>query len=161
MLDFGLVKTEDAVRVTRASVIVGTPENMAPELFESAANASPLTDIYALGCVAYALATGHRPFEGSSIAELCNAHLGKPVPAPSLRAHRPIDPTLERVILACLAKRPAERPQSTRAIVALLDRSPRAGAWTRDDAEAFWAAHRERIDELVERRGSRGAEDAA
>ena len=52
VLDFGLVKTDDAARVTRASVIVGTPENMAPELFESAANASPLTDIYALGASA-------------------------------------------------------------------------------------------------------------
>ena len=43
VLDFGLVKAEEAARVTRASVIVGTPENMAPELFESAENASPLT----------------------------------------------------------------------------------------------------------------------
>ena len=55
MLDFGLVKAVDAARVTRASVVVGTPENMAPELFESADNASPLSDIYALGCVGYAL----------------------------------------------------------------------------------------------------------
>ena len=161
VLDFGLVKTEDAARVTRASVIVGTPENMAPELFESAANAAPLTDIYALGCVGYALVTGHRPFEGSSLAELCNAHLGKPVASPSQRANRPVDPTLERVILACLAKRPAERPQSTRAIVALLERSPLARAWTRDDADAFWAAHRDRIDDLVRRRGERADDSAA
>jgi serine/threonine protein kinase len=161
VLDFGLVKTDDAARVTRASVIVGTPENMAPELFESAANAAPLTDIYALGCVGYALVTGHRPFEGSSLAELCNAHLGKPVASPSQRANRPVDPTLERVILACLAKRPAERPQSTRAIVALLERSPLARAWTRDDADAFWAAHRDRIDDLVRRRGQRADDGAA
>ena len=71
-----------------------------------------------------------------------------------------MDPTLERVILACLAKRPAERPQSTRAIVALLERSALAGAWTRDDADAFWAAHRNRIDDLVRRRGAR-ADDSA
>ena len=161
VLDFGLVKTEEALRVTRASVVVGTPENMAPELFESAANASPLSDIYALGCVGYALLTGHRPFAGSSLAELCNAHLGKPVTPPSQRLGRPVDPTLERVILACLAKRTAERPQSTRAIVALLERSPLAGAWTRDEADAFWTAHRARIDDVVNRRGRRADEDAA
>ena len=111
VLDFGLVKTAEALRVTRASVVVGTPENMAPELFESAASASPLSDIYALGCVGYALLTGHRPFAGSSLAELCNAHLGKPVAPPSQRLGRPVDPTLERVVLACLAKRTAERPR--------------------------------------------------
>jgi len=160
VLDFGLVKTDDA-RVTSANVIVGTPENMAPELFESAAHASPLTDIYALGCVAYALVTGRRPFEGSSVAQLCNAHLGKRVLPPSQCANRPIDPILERVILACLAKRPGERPRSTRAIVALLELSPLASGWTRDAADAFWAAHHDRIDDVVKRRGARPAEDAA
>jgi hypothetical protein len=44
------------------------------------------------------------------------------------------------------------------AIVALLDLSPLASAWTRDDADAFWAAHGPRIDDVVKRRG---AEDAA
>ena len=160
VLDFGLVKTDDT-RVTSANVIVGTPENMAPELFESAANASPLSDIYALGCVAYALVTGRRPFEGSSLAALCNAHLGKRALPPSQRANRPVDPILERVILACLGKRPSERPRSTRAVVALLDLSPLASAWTRDAADAFWTAHRERIDDVVKRRGARPAEDAA
>jgi serine/threonine protein kinase len=160
VLDFGLVKAADAARVTSASVVVGTPENMAPELFESADNASVLTDIYALGCVGYALATARRPFEGSSIAELCNAHLGKSVTPPSRRLDRAVDPWLERVILACLAKRPAERPQSTREIVELLERSPLARAWTKDDADAFWAAQRARIDDIVVRRGQRAAEAA-
>ena len=80
---------------------------------------------------------------------------------PSQRLNQPVDPWLERVILACLAKRPAERPQSTREIVELLERSPLAGAWTRDDADAFWAAHRGRIDDIVARRGQRTSEGAA
>ena len=105
--------------------------------------------------------TGRRPFEGSSVAQLCNAHLGKRVLPPSQRAERLVDPILERVILACLAKRPGERPRSTRAIVALLDLSPLASAWTRDDADAFWATHHERIDDVVKRRGARPAADAA
>jgi hypothetical protein len=153
VLDFGLVKAAEA-GLTHDSVVLGTPENMAPELFESADNASPLTDIYALGCVGYALLTGRRPFDGSSLAELCKAHLGKRVVPPSDRLNRAVDPTLERVILACLAKRPAERPQSTNAIVALLERSPLAGSWTRADADAFWATHKTRIEDMVQRQGA-------
>ena len=134
---------------------------MAPELFESADNASALTDIYALGLRRLRAATGRRPFEGSSLAELCNAHLGKPVTPPSVAWVRRSTRWLERVVLACLAKRPAERPQSTREIVALLDRSPLAGAWTHDDADAFWTDHRARIDDIVIRRGQRADEDAS
>ena len=44
---------------------------------------------------------------------------------------------------------------------ALLERSPLARAWTRDDADAFWAAHRDRIDDLVRRRGERADDSAA
>ncbi len=154
VLDFGLVKAaNEAVRVTRASVIVGTPENMAPELFESSENASPATDIYALGCVAYALLTGRQPFEGSSLAELCNAHLTKAVAAPSQRLGRPIDSVLERTVLACLAKRAQERPQSMDDILALLDRSPLAHAWSPADADLFWMTHRARIEAIVRARG--------
>jgi tRNA A-37 threonylcarbamoyl transferase component Bud32 len=154
VLDFGLAKAADAGRLTHDSVVLGTPENMAPELFESADNASPLTDVYALACVGYALLTGRRPFEGSSLAELCKAHLSKRVVPPSERLNRAVDPALERVILACLAKRPAERPQSTNAIVSLLERSPLASAWTRADADAFWATHQIRIEDIVQRQGA-------
>ena len=62
------------------------------------------------------------------------------------------------MILACLAKRPAERPQSTREIVELLERSPLAGAWTKEDADTFWTAHRGRIADIVIRRGERTSE---
>jgi hypothetical protein len=154
VLDFGLVKAaNEAARLTRASVIVGTPENMAPELFDSAANASAATDIYALGCVAYALLTGRRPFEGTSLAELCNAHLTKPVVAPSQRLGRSLDAALERLVVACLAKRPPERPQSMDEVTTLLDRSPLARAWTSEDADLFWTTHRARFEEIVRSRG--------
>jgi hypothetical protein len=153
VLDFGLVKEVDDARVTHAGGIVGTPEYMAPELFESSENASVSSDIYALGCVAYSLLTGRRPFSGSSLAELCNAHLSKQVVPPSRRLRAPVDPTLERLILSCLSKRPAERPRSTREIVMFLELSARTGTWTREDADAFWAAHRDRIATIIASRG--------
>jgi hypothetical protein len=145
VLDFGLVKIADAESVTRTGVVIGTPENMAPELFESADRASPSSDIYALGCVGYYLLTGSRVFEGSSLAELCNAHLSRDPMAPSQRLGRPVDATLERVVMACLAKDPARRPASARAILELFDRSPIARAWSSADAAAFWARNAERI----------------
>ena len=130
---------------------------MAPELFESADNARPLTDLYARGLRRIRLLTGRRPFEGSSLAELCNAHLAKPVSRRRAGWARG-RPWLERVILACLAKGPAERPQSAREIVELLERSPLARAWTKEDADSFWGAERGRIDDIVMRRGRRASE---
>jgi serine/threonine protein kinase len=126
--------------------------------FESAEKASPRSDIYALGCVGYYLVTGQPVFEGSSLSELCNAHLSKtPVP-PSQRLGTPIDGALERLLMSTLAKDPAQRPQSVAEIVALLDRSPVSSRWTAADATAFWAAHGDRLGDEPEE-GPR--EDAA
>ena len=147
VLDFGLAKLADARSMTRDSVVVGTPENMAPELFESSDRASVRSDLYAVGCVGYYLVTGHHVFEGSSLAELCNAHLSRsPVP-PSERLGRAVDPVLERVLLACLAKDPTHRPSTARGILDLFERSSVARDWTSADAAAFWARHGDRIVE--------------
>ncbi|HXJ21748.1 MAG TPA: serine/threonine-protein kinase [Polyangia bacterium] len=136
VVDFGLARVSGSA--TRGSVVVGTPENMAPELFESAEKATPASDLYAVGCVGYALITGRPVFDGVSLAELCNAHLSRtPVP-PSERAGRPVDSLLERLILASLAKDPTRRPRSARDILAMLERSPLANAWTAAQANAFW-----------------------
>jgi tRNA A-37 threonylcarbamoyl transferase component Bud32 len=140
VLDFGLAKIADG-RITRASLVVGTPENMAPELFESAEKASARSDIYALGCAGYYLLTGRRVFEGSTLAELCNAHLSKVPVQPSEWLGRTVDATLERAIMSCLAKNPAERPSSARGLLDLLERSAVARAWSVSDADAFWAQH--------------------
>ncbi len=146
VLDFGLAKIAGGHSVTRHDVVVGTPENMAPELFESSEKASARSDIYAVGCVAYYLLTGQPIFEGSSVAELCNAHLSKaPVP-PSQRLGRTVDSVLERVLLASVAKDPRQRPQSAREILDLFERSsPVARGWTAADAAAFWAEHGEQM----------------
>jgi tRNA A-37 threonylcarbamoyl transferase component Bud32 len=147
VLDFGLAKQADARGMTRASVVVGTPENMAPELFESADKASARSDLYAVGCVGYYLVTGHHVFEGSSLAELCNAHLSRPPVPPSERLGRAVDPMLERVLLSCLAKDSSRRPSTARGILELFERSSVARDWTSADAAAFWARHGDRIVE--------------
>jgi hypothetical protein len=141
VLDFGLAKAPDGGNVTQGSVVIGTPATMAPELFEGADRASTVSDLYAVGCVAYALLTGRSAFDGSSLVELCNAHLTKTPTPPSEILGRAVDPTLERVITACLAKDPRRRPQSAREILALFERSPLVNSWTVADANAFWTTN--------------------
>ena len=148
VLDFGLVRIADSQTVTTSGAVLGTPAAMAPELFESADNAGVASDIYAIGCVGYYLLTGHHVFTGSSLAEMCNAHLSKAPVRPSLRLGRPVDGTLEHALLGCLAKRPANRPRSAAELAALLAESPAQRAWSRADAAAFWTAQTDVAPEL-------------
>lgn len=73
--DFGVVKAaEKSVVATKtAGGMVGTPQYMAPEVWEGA-KVSPATDIYALGCVLYDMLTGTMLFEGTSIPAIMTAH---------------------------------------------------------------------------------------
>jgi RIO-like serine/threonine protein kinase len=141
VLDFGVVLSlKGRGHEIRDKAAVGTPEFMAPEMFESADQASVQSDLYALGGVAYFLLTGAAPFEGQSTAELCMAHLTqKPEPLAARLGQSP-DAALEAALMACLAKRSSSRPSSALSLRALLERSPLSRAWTQADADAWWAA---------------------
>ncbi len=119
LLDFGIAKlskraTEDTWHTEAAAEgVVGTVHYMAPEQLRAEA-ISPRTDLYALGCVAYELLTGHPPFQFGSAAQVAAAHLEK-MPE-RLTAVRPeIPPAVDGFVFSLLAKRPDERPRSARA----------------------------------------------
>src|SRR5215213_10036146 len=82
LLDFGIARAmEGAQQLTRAGLIVGTPEYMAPEVVtgdQAGANA----DLYALGVVAYEMLTGHVPFHGVNTTAVAYAHVHTPPPSP-------------------------------------------------------------------------------
>ncbi len=140
VLDFGLVrevKNDGSVSRSNLNVVVGTPLYLSPEAILTPDTIDARADIYALGCVAYFLATGHTPFHAKSIVELCAHHLHSVPPPPSERHALPQD--LERVILACLEKKPEQRPASARALAELLAGCQDAGTWTQADADAWWA----------------------
>jgi serine/threonine protein kinase len=142
VLDFGLVKETGAADdsgVTAVGHIVGTPQYLAPEgVALGATGMGPRADVYAVGAVAYALLTGQRVFSGKSGAEIIGHHLhSAPVP-PSERLGRPVEPSLERLILACLSKRPEERPEDAGDVLRRLDDEWRGSAWTQRDAREWW-----------------------
>jgi serine/threonine-protein kinase len=115
LLDFGIAKlavdrTGARTSITQTGMVVGTPTHMSPEQ-ASGGSVGPATDIYALGVVAFELATGKLPFTAESSVQLMAKHLDEPPPMP--RSIRPIGLPFERLILDMLSKRPTDRPSAT------------------------------------------------
>ncbi len=101
--------------LTAEGTIVGTFQYMAPEQLEGR-EADARSDIWALGCVLYEMATGKRAFEGTSQASLIAAIMEHEPPA--ITVLKPLTPpALEHLINRCLAKEPAERWQSARDVM--------------------------------------------
>jgi TolB-like protein/Flp pilus assembly protein TadD len=127
VLDFGLatlLKPAGEVEATRsateAGIVAGTVPYMAPEqLMGHPADAR--SDIFALGAVLYEMATGRRPFQGRTTAELTDAILHT-VPQPPGRIHADVSRRLEDVIVKCLEKDPESRYQSARELAVDLRR---------------------------------------
>jgi len=120
LLDFGLAKSSPMIgsvdeatiqkSLTAEGTIVGTFQYMAPEQLE-AVEADARTDIFALGCVLYEMATGRRAFEGRTKTSLIAAIVSaEPPPISTLQPVTP--PALEHVVRKCLAKDPDARWQS-------------------------------------------------
>jgi serine/threonine-protein kinase len=143
LLDFGLVKemAQTDGNLTQANVLIGTPLYMAPEVISQPGQASPRSDIYAVGAVGYFLLTGRNVFEGGSAVEICARHLNDPPVPPSARAGLEIPGDLEGIVLACLEKDPARRPDGAAALRAGLLACRDAGTWSQEDARQWWQAH--------------------
>jgi eukaryotic-like serine/threonine-protein kinase len=131
VIDFGLVKqlapSGDA-GLTRADALTGTPLYMAPENVTAPDEVSAKLDTYALGAVGYFMVTGTPPFNGKSIVEVCSHHMQTPPTPPSQRLGAPVAPLLEALILRCLAKEPAQRPDDEE-LLRLLQACQRESPW--------------------------------
>jgi serine/threonine-protein kinase len=143
VLDFGMVTSGRTGGLdqlaTAAGTVPGTPAYMAPEVgFGETVDGR--ADIYALGCVAYFLLTGHLVFEAESpMANLLKRMHEEPV-APSLRTELEIPPGVDALVLSCLARRPADRPTADDLEQSLARLT--IERWGDDDARAWWATHR-------------------
>jgi len=114
--DFGLATL--AASLSGSETIAGTPLYMAPEQF-SGKPATVASDLYSLGLVLYELFTGRRVFDASSFVEASKLHQrGIPTPPSELRFG--FDPGVESILLRCLEKNPADRPDSVEEVSAAL-----------------------------------------
>jgi serine/threonine-protein kinase len=146
VLDFGIVKTTGEATtahtaLTRAMAVHGTPAFMAPEQALGSANIDGRADIYATGCVAHWLLTGQRVFDGDTPMSLLIDHAHTPPRRPSSRTDRWIPPELDDLVLDCLAKDPASRPQTARELAKRLSSIKTPEAWTADRARQWWDEH--------------------
>ena len=116
---------------------MGTPLYMAPEQATGRKELDGRSDLYSLGAVAYYLLTGRPPFDGQDGIGVMIAHARDPVVPPSrVRADVPED--LERVVLRCLAKDPAERFPDACGLERALGGCACAGDWDRGRAARWW-----------------------
>jgi serine/threonine-protein kinase len=145
VLDFGLVKLNAVertqTRLTREGAAAGTPAYMAPEI----ALAKPLidgrADLYALGCVGYWLLTGSLVFRAETAVAMSMAHVQEKPAPPSERTELAVPKELDRVILQCLEKDPAARPESARRLIEMLAEIEGVEPWTQREAENWWSTN--------------------
>jgi serine/threonine protein kinase len=140
VLDFGIVRrqNDDAKNLTQTGAIAGTPAYIAPEVIRGD-TITAAADVYALGAVLYFLLTGRPPFEGQTAVALLLAHLNEPVQSPSVVLGKPIAPDVEKLVLRCLSKTPAERPADGRALAEELAATSVAGRWSSRHAASLKA----------------------
>jgi len=126
--DFGIAKAISAARaggpdggsLTQLGTSLGTPAYMSPEQAAGDPQVDHRADIYSLGCMAYQLLTGKSPFADRPPARMLAAHITEqPAQVSTLRPDTP--PALDDLVMRCLDKDPAQRPQSGNEIVQTLD----------------------------------------
>jgi serine/threonine-protein kinase len=125
--DFGIAKAVSAAQadapggiITQSGARIGTPAYMAPEQAVGDPSTDHRADIYSFGCLAYEVFSGNPPFDRPTTHELIAAHVGTaPVPIGDLSADVPA--SIAELIMDCLRKLPADRPQSAQQLLTRLE----------------------------------------
>jgi len=123
--DFGIARLADQVPLTATGQVMGTVQYLAPEQ-AGGKPASPATDVYSLGIVAYEALAGKRPFRGETQVAIAMAQIKEAPPALPSSIPEPV----RALVMSCMAKKPEGRPASAD------DLSQAALALARGDIEA-------------------------
>lgn len=111
VLDFGMSKLAQEEALTQDGYTLGTPEYMSPEQCVGD-QIDARCDIYAFGVLMYEALTGELPFRAKNRQTLLEHHQrSRPRPMRLVRSDLNIPPELDAIVLSCLAKKPADRPQ--------------------------------------------------
>ncbi|GAA1734368.1 serine/threonine-protein kinase [Brachybacterium phenoliresistens] len=114
--DFGIARSSDQARLTKTGLVMGTAQYLSPEQ-AMGKQATSLSDIYALGIVAFEMLVGHRPFTGATQVEIAMAQVKQQPP----ELPEDINADLRRLVAMTLAKAPANRPRSAAAVARILE----------------------------------------
>ena len=115
LLDFGIARSlHSDVAFTTPGLLVGTFEYTAPECFEGK-TADERSDIWSLGVLLYEMLTGHLPFEGKSVTELCR-QISSGHFRPASQFNKGVDRSIENLLSRCLNKNRADRFTSIEAL---------------------------------------------
>lgn len=128
--DFGVSRATDQTTLTATGMVMGTAQYLAPEL-ALGKPATPASDLYALGIIAYEALVGKRPFAAASAVDIAIAQVNDPVPTlPST-----ISRDMQRIIKGLLEKNPRKRPATARDLERILEAArPRSQPAQPDDA---------------------------
>ncbi len=109
--DFGIATFQHDARITRSEVVVGSVHYLAPEISKGESQASPQSDVYALGITFFELITGRVPFDDESAVTVALKHIKEKFPSP--KKYNPKTPTIiEKIIEKACRKDPSDRYQS-------------------------------------------------
>jgi serine/threonine-protein kinase len=120
--DFGIARAAEGMSLTETGQVMGTPQYLSPEQAQGG-TATPASDVYSLGVVAFECLAGHRPFIAETPVATALAHLRDPVP--ELPDDVPAD--LAAVVRRAMAKSPEDRFANAAELAAAL-RNPAAVA---------------------------------
>ena len=125
--DFGIAKAISSAAVaapggtlTQVGTSLGTPAYMSPEQAAGDPNADSRSDFYSFGVMAYEMICGKTPFHDRATHQLIMAHIAEP-PEPIERLVPTVPSPVAHLVMRCLSKNPADRPQSAREILEDLD----------------------------------------
>ena len=129
--DFGVAKALSSAHRTGAGgdaltilgMSLGTPAYMAPEQAAGDPNTDHRADLYSLGLIGYEMLTGRSPFAGRTPQATIAAHMVEK-PPPLARQRKDAPPALAALLMRCLEKEPAARPQTAEALIGELDAAP-------------------------------------
>jgi serine/threonine protein kinase len=116
--DFGLAKSRAWTVLTKTGQVLGTPDYLAPEVIRGEP-ATPLSDLYGLGCVLFECLAGAPPFAGRGVLRVGMAHLTEE-PGDPAAGRGDVPPALAWTVRQALAKDPADRPPSAVALARML-----------------------------------------